>query len=131
MFLGENRGNPYQFARIVIDAGADIVFGHGPHVTRAIDLYNNRFIAYSLGNFATYARFSLRGVSGLAPIIKVFVDKEGEFQSAQIYSTKQVGEGGPFLDPEDGALKEIISLTATDIPEAPISIGKDGVVRKK
>ena len=131
MFLGENRGNPYEFARLVIDAGADVVFGHGPHVTRAIDLYNNRFIAYSLGNFATYARFSLRGVSGLAPVVKVYVNKQGEFQSAQIYSIRQVGEGGPFPDPEDGALKEIINLTATDIPDAPISIGLDGAVRKK
>ena len=30
LFLGENRGNPYKFERTVIDAGADIVFDHGP-----------------------------------------------------------------------------------------------------
>ena len=75
IFLGENRGNPYKFSRDVIDAGADIVFGHGPHVTRAIDIYKDRFIAYSLGNFATYGRFNLNGVSGIAPIVKVFVNK--------------------------------------------------------
>ena len=50
IYLGENRGNPYKFARDVIDAGADIVFGHGPHVTRAIDLYKDRFIAYNMRN---------------------------------------------------------------------------------
>jgi poly-gamma-glutamate capsule biosynthesis protein CapA/YwtB (metallophosphatase superfamily) len=33
-FYGENRGNVYEFAHAVVDAGADIVFGHGPHVTR-------------------------------------------------------------------------------------------------
>ena len=130
-FLGENRGNPYLFSRIVIDAGADVVFGHGPHVTRAIDMYKDRFIAYSMGNFATYARFSLRGVSGLAPIVKVYVNKEGKFQSARIFSIKQTGEGGPFPDPNNGALNEIINLAASDIPDAPITIGKDGVVRNK
>ncbi len=90
LFLGENRGNPYQFARIVIDAGADIVFGHGPHVTRAIDIYKGKFIAYSMGNFATYARFNLKGICGIAPIIKLFVNKKGEFLSGTINSTKQV-----------------------------------------
>lgn len=131
LFLGENRGDPYAFARAVIDAGADIVFGHGPHVTRAIDLYKDRFIAYSLGNFATYARFNLTGPNGLAPIIRVHTDKDGRFIEAEIISIKQEGEGGPILDEENGALHEIIELTAKDIPEAPLSIGLDGSVRRK
>jgi len=59
-FYGENRGNVYKFAHAVIDAGADIVFGHGPHVTRAVEVYKKRFIIYSLGNFCTYGRFKLR-----------------------------------------------------------------------
>jgi hypothetical protein len=130
-FLGENRGNPYQFARDVIDAGADIVFGQGPHVTRAIDLYKGRFIAYSLGNFATYGRFSLTGVSGVAPIIKVFVNKKGEFLSAKITSIKQISPGGPVIDTNNRALKEIIELTKSDIPESPLLINLNGEVNKK
>ncbi len=74
-YYGENRGNVYQFAHAVIDAGADIVFGHGPHITRAIEVYKKRFIAYSLGNFCTYGRFNLRGKRGFAPIIKVNLKK--------------------------------------------------------
>lgn len=126
MFLGENRGNPYEFARVVIDAGADVVFGHGPHVVRAVDLYKGKFIAYSLGNFATYGRFNLRGPNGLAPIIQVEVDKEGNFIKGKIYSALQVGEGGPTLDPENAALKEIIRLTQLDIPEAGLVFNVDG-----
>ena len=34
MFLGENRGDPIAFSHAVIDAGADLVVGHGPHVMR-------------------------------------------------------------------------------------------------
>lgn len=131
LFVGENRGNPYRFARAVIDAGADIVFGHGPHVTRAVDLYKGKFIAYSLGNFATYGRFNLRGVSGIAPIVKVLVNPSGDFLSAKITSIIQIGEGEPVLDEAQGALREIQTLTAIDIPEAPIRIGNDGIVRMK
>ena len=78
-YYGENRGNVYELARLMIDAGADIVFGHGPHVPRAIDLYNDRLIAYSLGNFCTYGRFSLRAEKGISPLLKVLTDREGKF----------------------------------------------------
>lgn len=40
-----------QFARAAIDAGADIVVGHGPHRLRGIELYKGKPIFYSLGNF--------------------------------------------------------------------------------
>jgi poly-gamma-glutamate capsule biosynthesis protein CapA/YwtB (metallophosphatase superfamily) len=131
MYLGENRGNPYQFSRDVIDAGADVVFGHGPHVTRAIDLYKGRFIAYSMGNFATYGRFNLKAQAGIAPIIKLSVNKDGSFLSGQIFSIQQVGEGGPILDPSKGALNEIMKLTQEDIPEAPIVISNNGLISLK
>tara|TARA_R110002072_G_scaffold303046_1_gene492141 strand:+ start:1176 stop:2699 length:1524 start_codon:yes stop_codon:yes gene_type:complete len=131
IFLGENRGNPYEFARVAIDAGADIIFGHGPHVTRAMDIYKNRFIAYSLGNFATYARFSLTGVKGLAPIVKVNVTKEGKFIDAQITATKQTGEGGPQLDPENRVIKEIQRLTGKNVPNSSIIITDDGKILEK
>ena len=130
-FLGENRGNPYEFARLCIDAGADVIFGHGPHVTRAIDCYKNRFIAYSMGNFATYGRFNLQGVNGLAPIIELNVDKNGVFLSGKIVSTIQLGEGGPLLDEQNRVLQEIIELTEQDLPDCPIKIDETGSINYK
>ena len=53
-YLGENRGNARAFAHAVIDAGASIVLGSGPHVIRGIERYRGRLIAYSLGNFVGY-----------------------------------------------------------------------------
>lgn len=61
IFLGEDRGNVCEFAHEVIDAGADVVFGHGPYFPRALELYKDKLIAYSLGNFCTYEKFSLSG----------------------------------------------------------------------
>jgi poly-gamma-glutamate synthesis protein (capsule biosynthesis protein) len=40
-----------EFARAAVDAGADVVVGHGPHVLRGIEIYRGRPILYSLGNF--------------------------------------------------------------------------------
>lgn len=126
IFYEENRGNVYEFARIAIDAGADVVLGHGPHVTRAIDHYKGKFISYSMGNFCTYGRFNLKGISGMAPIFQLRLKKDGTFVDGTIVSTKQIGEGGPQLDPTNGALEQIKLLTRTDIPELKVVYGNNG-----
>ncbi|MEP6474965.1 MAG: CapA family protein, partial [Gemmatimonadota bacterium] len=57
----EERGDLRRWAHAVIDAGADLVVGHGPHVLRGIEFYRGHLVAYSLGNFATYRGFNLAG----------------------------------------------------------------------
>ncbi len=130
-YLGQNRGNIYNFAHAVIDAGADIVFGHGPHVTRAVELYKDRIIAYSLGNFCTYGRFNLDGIRGLAPILKVFVDKSGKFDSAKIFATRQTYYSPVKNDSKNRVIKEMQKLTSKDFPETNLVIKDDGTVVKK
>jgi hypothetical protein len=125
IFLGENRGNPYAFARKAIDAGADLVIGHGPHVPRAIDVYKGKFITYSLGNFATYG-FSTADALGLAPVIEVKVDRKGDFIDGRIVSFRQDRNAGPRPDPTSGAFKEIRRLTEADVPEAGLVFKEDG-----
>jgi len=127
-YYGEDRGNAYKFSHSLIDAGADIIFGHGPHVTRAIEIYRGRFIAYSLGNFCTYARFNLKGPNGIAPIIKLNTTKDGEFLSGRIFPIKQVGLGMPVIDQELGAIFKIRELTHIDIPESKIVIDDNGII---
>jgi poly-gamma-glutamate capsule biosynthesis protein CapA/YwtB (metallophosphatase superfamily) len=131
-FYGENRGNVYQFSHAVIDAGADVVFGHGPHVTRAIEVYKDRFIAYSLGNFCTHGRFNLTGALGVAPIIKINVDKSGRFLDGKIVSTMQSKKWvGVKIDSNNRALRYIQNLTRTDFPEAIINIDGNGLITLK
>jgi poly-gamma-glutamate capsule biosynthesis protein CapA/YwtB (metallophosphatase superfamily) len=125
-FYGEDRGNVYEFAHLMIDAGADIIFGHGPHVARAIEIYKDRFIAYSLGNFSTYARFNLSGPNGLAPLVKVYTNYQGEFLQGKIYSAQQLGEGGATIDKNNRALKKIKYLTEKDFPESTIRFTETG-----
>lgn len=129
-YLEEDRGNVVKFSHAVIDAGADIVFGHGPHVTRAVELYKDRFIAYSLGNFCTYGRFSLTGPAGIAPIIKVFTDENGKFVKGQITATYQQKSHGPKRDTEKRVIAKIKELTKADFPNAGLSISSDGTIEK-
>lgn len=44
--------NQQKVAKAAIDAGADIVYGHHPHVLQKIEQYNDGYIFYSLGNFS-------------------------------------------------------------------------------
>jgi len=127
-FYGENRGNVYRFAHELIDSGADIIFGHGPHVTRAVEVYKNRFIAYSLGNFCTYARFNLRGDNGLAPIVNVFTNSYGEFLHAQVTPVIQYAPGGPRIDHKARVIERLQYLTSKDFPEVKIKIDDSGLI---
>lgn len=129
-FYGEGRGNVYEFAHAVIDAGADVVFGHGPHVTRAIELYKDRFIAYSLGNFATYHLFNLKGPTQIAPLIKVFMDKTGKFARAEITPIIQLDKGVPTVDPQKRVISLLQELTKTDFPESPLKIENNGQISR-
>lgn len=127
-FYGERRGDVYAFAHEAVDAGADVVIGHGPHVPRAVEVYRDRFIAYSLGNFWTWARFNLTGPNGLAPILDLELDRDGRLLNARIHSARQTGLGSPTIDPGAGAARLISDLTAEDMPEARLRFEPDGTI---
>lgn len=131
IFLGENRGNVYEIARVLIDAGADMVLGHGPHVTRAMDLYKGRFIVYSMGNFCTYGRFSLKGVSGIAPLLQIRITRDGRFVDGRVIATKQISPGGTLLDPSGRVIEEMRQLMSQDLPATEIELLGDGQIRLK
>lgn len=131
LFFEQNRGNVFEFAHKMIDAGADIVIGHGPHVARAMECYKNKFIAYSLGNFCTYGRFNLKGVSGIAPILKLVVNAKGDFIRANITSIQQLGEGGPVPDEHHRAYQFIKALTAIDFPNSHLRFSDSTRIEKE
>ncbi|GHU63075.1 hypothetical protein FACS1894123_05140 [Bacteroidia bacterium] len=130
-YIDATVGDVREFAHAVIDAGADVVFGHGPHVVRAVELYNDRFIAYSLGNFCSADKISVKGVNGYAPIVKVFTNKKGAFLQGQVYSALQKDKSGPVLDSRNTAAQEIKRLTELDFPLTALSISKDGKIERK
>ncbi len=127
-YYGEDRGNVYELSRLLIDEGADLILGHGPHVVRALDIYKNRLIVYSMGNFLTYGRFNLRGPAAYAPIIHVNLKNNGEFLSGNIESFIQDYNFGPIKDSKQRALKKIMYLTENDFPESDLKIDESGKI---
>ncbi|MFD0794610.1 CapA family protein [Mucilaginibacter litoreus] len=128
VFKGENRGNVKLFAHAAIDAGADLVLGHGPHVGRAIEVYKKRLIAYSLGNFATYKGVSVSGVCGLAPLLKLKLSKKGEFLNGEIRSYRQDHFAGVTPDTLKRAMLRIKALTQADFVQPGIMISNSGYI---
>ncbi len=127
-YYGEPRGDVVRFARMVVDAGADLVIGHGPHVVRAAERYEERLIAYSLGNFATYYGISVDGIKGVAPILIATLDGEGRFIEGEIVSTEQIRPAGPSIDEDGRALAMMRALSVQDFEEPGVLFQTDGKV---
>ncbi len=127
-FYNENRGFVRRFAHLCIDEGADLVYGHGPHVCRAIENYKGHFIAYSLGNFCTPAGIGVGGVLGYAPVVVVRLDRSGRFLDGRIHSFIQPFGKGPRLDRDNRVAQYIRSLTRADIADPHLKIFDDGTI---
>lgn len=127
-YFGEPRGDVVWFARGAVDAGADLVVGHGPHVVRGMERYKNRLIAYSLGNFATYYGISVAGIKGIAPILTATLDGNGAFVCADVVSTVQLRPAGPSIDPGGSALKLLRSLSIADFGEPGLAFLAGGEI---
>lgn len=130
-YVGENRGNVAEFARMAVDAGADVVFGHGPHVPRGAEIYKDRIIFYSLGNFCTPYRMGLTAESGYAPIAEVRIDGRGRFIDGQIHSFIQQRGIGPRKDSGNSAAKLMRALSEKDFASSPLHIAADGKLSRK
>jgi hypothetical protein len=125
-YYGEPRGDVVRFSRMVVEAGADLVIGHGPHVVRGMEIYKGRLIAYSLGNFATYYGISVAGIKGIAPVLVTTLDGEGRFMEGDIISTVQLRPAGPSIDETARALNLIRKLSSEDFDQRSLRFGPDG-----
>lgn len=126
IYLDEDRGALRSFAHLCIDNGADLIYGHGPHVCRAVEVYKGHFIAYSLGNFCTPAGISVTGILGYAPVITVRINSDGLLVDGQIHSFIQAFRKGPRIDKINSVASNICSLTFEDFENPHIRIDGDG-----
>ncbi|WP_413166573.1 CapA family protein [Capilliphycus salinus ALCB114379] len=130
-FYGENRGNKVLFARTLIDAGADLVLGHGPHVPRALELYKGKLIAYSLGNFMGYRTLSTKAQLGYSLVLEADLDPVGNFKGGKIIPIHLDSKGIPYRDNNFRSVGLIRSLTQSNFPETPLEIDSQGQILLK
>ena len=121
-FLGEDRGDLRSFAHAMVDAGADLVLGHGPHVLRGIEFYQGRLIEYSLGNFAGYRALSAAGYAGVGAILTVTLHRDGSWRSGTLIATEMVNGGYPALDTDRRALPFVDGLSQQDFGASAVRV---------
>ena len=124
----EPRGDLRRWARAVIDAGADAVIGHGPHVLRGMEFYRDRLIAYSLGNFATYRGFNLSGPLGVTGVLQLEFSTDRRLHTARLIPMMQLPRQGPFPDPDGTAVQLIRRLSAEDFGATAARITESGEI---
>lgn len=127
-YVGENRGNPYDFAHAAITDGADLVIASGPHVLRGMEWFKGHLIAYSLGNFANYFDFSASGDLALSAILHVTLDSTGAFVGADFTSVRLASSGQPFVDPTRASAQFVNQLSRQDFGAHAALIEGNGTV---
>jgi hypothetical protein len=130
LFFGENRGDPIAFSHAVIDAGADVVIGHGPHVLRGMQFYKGRLIAYSLGNFAGGGKtLSPNGVLKYGGILHVSLTRDGRWGGGRFLSTAMSPTGVPTRDRANERGRALVAeLSADDFGDTAARIARDGSI---
>jgi poly-gamma-glutamate capsule biosynthesis protein CapA/YwtB (metallophosphatase superfamily) len=127
-YLGEDRGDARAFAHAMIDAGASIVLGSGPHVIRGVERYRNRLIAYSLGDFVGYHTLSDVGALAESGILRVTLAPGGRVLKARWISIHLAG-GLPYPEPSQQSARLVSALSREDFPSGHYGIPPDGRFR--
>lgn len=125
----EPRGDLRRWSRRVIDAGADAVVGHGPHVLRGIEFYRGRPIAYSLGNFVTYRGFNLSGPLGVTGVLQLSLGPGGAFSEGRLIAMVQGHRTGPILDSNGAAVALVRLVSREDFGPSAAVMDLDGAFR--
>lgn len=129
VMYGENRGDVIAFSHAAVDAGADLVLGHGPHVLRGMEFYRGRLIAYSLGNFGGGGVFGAEQSTRYGAYLAVRLRADGTMIDGQMRSVRfEQREGRPVRDPDERAVELIDQRSRRDFPETAANIESDGSI---
>jgi Bacterial capsule synthesis protein PGA_cap len=127
-YLGEERGDLRAFSHAVVNAGADLVVGHGPHVLRGMEWYRERLIAYSLGNFAGNHTFLIDGPGGVGAVLRVKLRADGSWVKGTLAPTALVGDGTAVPDPAEAAHGVVRELSKKDFGPRAMQVSLTGVL---
>jgi len=100
-------------AKFMIDVGADIIFGHHPHVLQGVELYNDGIIFYSLGNFAFGGNSYPKDKDSM--IAQVFCNKEGviDFRIIPVKTHPASMEFQPYVPDDTSGIENKIIKRST------------------
>ena len=125
-YLDEPRGDTRRLARAVVDAGADLFVGHGPHVMRGMEFRNGRLIAYSLGNFLGYKVFNTAGYAGQSGVLQVTLGPDGRFRSGRLAPVRLSGTGVPSRG--GTSVRDVATLSRQDFGRSSARLSANGTI---
>jgi poly-gamma-glutamate capsule biosynthesis protein CapA/YwtB (metallophosphatase superfamily) len=98
-YTGQANSVQRVLAHQVIDAGADVILGHHPHVIQGIEVYRDRLIAYSLGDFV-FDHYSRQ--TGEAFVLQITLPRTGppSVNVVPVYLNDQSGVPTPVSGEE-------------------------------
>lgn len=127
---GNSKENPasflVEFAHRCIDMGAHAVIGHGPHLLRPLEIYKNRPIFYSLGdfvlhneslNFAPEDFYEKYGLTSDDPICEAYRKRSHNYTVGLLTDRRMLESVIPYFEMENGELTHLELL--------PIELGFD------
>lgn len=117
---GDKKENPSEFleefAHRCIDMGAHAVLGHGPHILRPLEIYKNRPIFYSLGDFmlhnenVTFApedMYEKYGLTSDDPICEIYRRRSRDYTVGLLTDKRMMEAVIPYFEMEDGELTHL------------------------
>lgn len=117
---GDSKENPadflQEFAHKCIDAGAHAVIGHGPHLLRPIEIYKNRPVFYSLGDFVIHNEcipfapeemFASKGLTSDCTMREFFCKRSNNYTRGLMRDRRMLESVIPYFEMEDGALTRL------------------------
>ena len=132
LFFGENRGDPIKFSKTVIDAGADVVVGHGPHVLRGHGVLQGQADRVQPGQLRRRREdaVSSDGVLKYGGVLHVSLTTDGSFAGGKFLSTYMNAAGVPTRDERERARPEAgrRAVRRDDFGDTAARIGDDGSI---
>ena len=118
-----------EFAHRCIDAGAHAVIGHGPHLLRPVEIYKNRPIFYSLGDFVMHNEcipfapeemYAKQGMTSDATMRELFYDRSAGYTRGLMRDRRMLESVIPYFEMEDGKLVKLELMPIELSFDAPV-----------
>ena len=117
---GDAKENPaeflIEFAHRAIDMGAHAVIGHGPHLLRPLEIYKNRPIFYSLGDFMLHNEsvqfapedmYEKYGLTSDDPLADIYKKRSRNYTVGLLTDRRMMEAVIPYFEMEDGELTHL------------------------
>ena len=115
-----------QFARVALDTGADLVFGHGTHTVQGVEIHKGKPILYAIGHSAFDQPGYEDSKDGLA--IRAVIERKQLRRVSFVPVTRDEHNNVLFTDPSTGEGARLLGVVKGVSPDVPLRIDGQEVV---